>query len=458
MLVLRWAALLAVVASGAYLVVASLGQALGYDESYNLQIVGNLLHTGRYATDGLILPDTAPRLFDYRISTGPVLMLPVAGAAALMGEHVWVYRLAPCLYFALMVLAWFWVGRRVAGFWAGLAAAAAVIAINCTAATYGTSPLLGPGDVLGEIPASALLLGACCLVKRPAWCGLLIGAAVMTKSVALLEAPAILAVVVVLAGRLGAPVLLSGLRTVAAAASPLLAWQACRFVALGPEDAREVNARFVQFFRTGGSGIDGARSGGPWSRLTDQSELLSAPVAVAFALGLLAVAICARRLLVARPDDPSRDVFVLATPVAAVLGGLSVEAWWLFYSDLAHVRHSLLGVYLFAPGVVVLASAALTSVTSARRFAGAAVMAAALALAVGSHLHTYATLPGPSLQDQRELAADLAEGGRDYAFFGRSQLADLTLLGAPQPRQARPRRAASWSSGATGRLPTRSSR
>ena len=50
---------------------------LGYDEGFNLQLVGNLLHGHGYATDALY-PSGHPQLFDYRVTTGPTVMLPIA--------------------------------------------------------------------------------------------------------------------------------------------------------------------------------------------------------------------------------------------------------------------------------------------------------------------------------------------------------------------------------------------
>lgn len=430
----RILAAVALTASSLALVFLSFGQPLGYDESYNLQIVHNLLHGHGYATDRLLAAADEPRQFDFRITTGPSLLLPVAGAVVALGEHVWVYRLVPCLFFLLLVALWFREGARAVGFWAGAAAAAAVIALNTAAATYGVSPMLGPGDVLGEVAAAALLLGACGAVRRPTNSGLLLGLAVLAKTVVLIGLPAVLLVALSVARRSGQPVLGTMLRFAGSAVAPILVWQVFRFATLGSGDAQEVNAHFVSFLRTGGSGISGASVGGPLSRVATQVELVTIPGAVlVLVLAVLAVFGSRGACSQSQEKPPTSQ---LSAIVAAVAAGLTIESWWLFYSGLDWVRHSLIGVYLLVPGVSVLA---VRSLVAAKRrtlhlFAGV-IIAGAFAFAIGMHVRDMARPSGPTLAAQRDLAARLASGNGDYMFSGHSQLADLTLLGAPEPRR-----------------------
>src|SRR5690606_10736307 len=58
-------------------------------------------------------------------------------------------------------------------------------------ADAGISPIQGPADLLGEIPAAALIVWALLVLPRRAWlAGLFIGLAIQTKLIAILVLPA----------------------------------------------------------------------------------------------------------------------------------------------------------------------------------------------------------------------------------------------------------------------------
>ncbi|WP_175985682.1 hypothetical protein [Microbacterium tenebrionis] len=97
-------------------------------------------------------------------------------------------RLIPLAYWALLLVGLAVLGCRIGGRWAALAAVAVPLAFTTGA---GNSPIQGPADLLGEIPAAALLVWALIVLPRRAWlAGLLVGLAVQAKLIALLAMPA----------------------------------------------------------------------------------------------------------------------------------------------------------------------------------------------------------------------------------------------------------------------------
>jgi hypothetical protein len=239
-----WALL---VATALTIVVAAFRASFAFDESYNLQVVLNLAHGHGYATDGLWYGDgTRREAFDPVITTGPTLLLPISAVVLALGEHPWVYRLVPVAFFLLLLVAWGRVGRDVAGRTGMFAAVAGVLIVNTCAATTPGSPLLGAGDVLGEVAATALLVLAVRRLYRPGWSGLLFGLALMSKMLVLLAGPAMLV------GLVLAPSAIErrwprAMTWCVTSAVPVLAWQVVRLVALGP---RLAWARDVEFWHT----------------------------------------------------------------------------------------------------------------------------------------------------------------------------------------------------------------
>jgi 4-amino-4-deoxy-L-arabinose transferase-like glycosyltransferase len=82
---------------------------LNYDEGYDLQAPHNLVHRGFYGTQDLDwrIP------FDFNITTGPAVTLPVAGSFLLFGEGTEQARGVVVLYSALAVAALYLLARRM---------------------------------------------------------------------------------------------------------------------------------------------------------------------------------------------------------------------------------------------------------------------------------------------------------------------------------------------------------
>ena len=157
------------------------------DEAFNLTVPRNLLDGLGYASDGALSGSTITP-FDPRISTGPVVLIPVAAILATGMDPVLAARIVPLAFWALLLAGLGVLGWRIAGRWAALLAVAVPLAFTAGA---GVSPIQGPADLLGEIPAAALLVWALVVLPRRAWlAGLLVGLAIQAKLIALLALPA----------------------------------------------------------------------------------------------------------------------------------------------------------------------------------------------------------------------------------------------------------------------------
>ncbi|MET0932244.1 MAG: hypothetical protein ABWX56_00910, partial [Mycetocola sp.] len=91
------------------------------DEAFNLTVPINLLDGLGYTSDGTL---SGSRLapFDPRISTGPVVLLPVAAVLALGVDPVVGGRAVVLVFYAALLVGLWLLGRRIGGRWAGLAA------------------------------------------------------------------------------------------------------------------------------------------------------------------------------------------------------------------------------------------------------------------------------------------------------------------------------------------------
>jgi hypothetical protein len=376
--------------------------ALSYDEAYNLQIVGNLLHGHGYATDGALFAGR-PKPFDYFITTGPTLMLPVFTVTAVLGEHVWVYRIAPTLIYLGLLLAWWSVGRQLAGprlsQLGGAAAVLGLLSLDTAAIVYDSR--FGAGTVIGESAATLGVLMAIVLRRRPGWAGLCFGLAVLTKVIVLLALPGIIVALVLHAQRPGA--LRAVGKFVAAAVAPVLAWQAVRILAMGWTDAMAANGDFLAFLRRAGAG---APRVGP--HINEQ-------------IGMIGVAGLAAVLLVA----------------GVALAGTAFEVYWLALESQYWVRHSTQAAQLLVPLILVLGVRALASLARpVVRQAFSIGLAALVLIQVSTAARTAWLPPGPSLADQRHVAELVAEHGTAYHFVAGSMVPELSLLDpALEPRK-----------------------
>ena len=251
--VLPYVLLAGVLGAHAALIVQSVFvQRLWEDEALNLTVPLNLLAGLGYTSDGT-LSGSALTPFDVRISTGPVVLLPIALLMGLGVDPVIGGRLVAAGFWLLLVAGLAVLGRRISGLWGTVVAAA----IPLTLHTFqGHSPIQGPADVLGEPAAAALIVWAIILVgRRPALAGLIVGLAIQAKFIALLALPA-LALGLLVARRVPPRRWASALwRPAVMALVPSVLYELAAFMHLGVHGFIQHARQFVYFLLSSGQTV-----------------------------------------------------------------------------------------------------------------------------------------------------------------------------------------------------------
>jgi 4-amino-4-deoxy-L-arabinose transferase-like glycosyltransferase len=151
-----------------------------WDEGIFSRTAANLVQHGRYAFT-IQSPDTL-KDFDFRISAGPTVILPVALSYRLFGISVWSGRLVAGLYLTLAFILLYLSARLL------LPRGPSLLAVLLSLVSTGI--LYWGRTVIGDVPALACFLGGVyCLIKglqeeRPGlffWAGLCFGLAVDAK-------------------------------------------------------------------------------------------------------------------------------------------------------------------------------------------------------------------------------------------------------------------------------------
>lgn len=408
--VLFWVAAAALLAGHVAIAVNSLvTRPFWEDEAFNLTVPRNLLAGLGYASDGALSGSTITA-FDPRISTGPVVLLPVAATLATGMDPVLAARIVPLAFWALLVAGLAVLGWRIAGAGASLLAAAVPLAFTADA---GVSPIQGPADLLGEIPAAALLVWALVVLQRRPWlAGLLVGLAVQAKLIAVLALPAFAVALWVLADGSGWARVRNTLRRswlpLALVALPTALLELAALLSLGPAAFVDHLRELVRFVRSGGQGDAGTTIVQKLSTLADSWSLPAgiAVIGAALAVGLAGIGVV-RRWRSTRASDRA----VIAYALAAAVGALAFVGWWATASRLPlWVRHPAPGILAFFP---VLAAVALWSATRVvdRSWARVAAVVLALIVAAAGVVHVASAFaPRPlTLEQQRQAVVPLAE-------------------------------------------------
>ena len=382
------------------------------DEAFNLTVPRNLLAGLGYSSDGALSGSTITP-FDPRISTGPVVLLPVALLLATGIDPVLAARLIPLAYWVLLLAGLAVIGRRIAGRWAALIAVAVPLAFTAGA---GVSPIQGPGDLLGEIPAAALLVWALIVLPRRAWlAGLLVGLAIQAKLIVLLALPAFAVALWVLSDGTGWARLRDLLRRawlpLVLVAVPTLVFELAALLSLGSAGFVEHLRNLVNFVRSGGQG-DAATS--VLQKLGTLADSWSLPGVIAAVGAVLAIGLAVTGVVLRWRSASAEERIVIAYALAAFVGALAFVGWWATASRLPlWVRHPAPGVFAFFPIIAAVAIWAVMRMPrgSALRIAGVvAASALALVVATGGVLHVAAQF-GPrtllTLDEQRAGVAPL---------------------------------------------------
>lgn len=410
--ILFWAAAVALLAGHAILAWHSLTVwRFWEDEAFNLTVPRNLLAGLGYASDGA-LSGSVITPFDPRISTGPVVLLPVAATLATGMEPVLAARLVPLAFWVLLLAGLWLLGRRIAGRWGALLAVTVPLAFTASA---GVSPIQGPADLLGEIPAAALIVWALVVLPRRAWlAGLLVGLAVQAKLIALLVLPAFAVALWVLSDGTGWARLRDTLRRswlpLLLVAVPTALVELAALLSLGPAGFVEHLRALVRFVRSGGQG-DAATS--VLQKLGTLADSWSLPGVLAVVAAVIALALVVTGVVRRWRTATDAERIVIAYALAALVGALAFVGWWATASRLPlWVRHPAPGVLAFFP---VLAAVALWAVPQLPRrgivrlagTVGAAVLAAIVAGGAVAHVASCFSPRDVTLEGQRAAVAPL---------------------------------------------------
>lgn len=387
------------------------------DEAFNLTVPLNLLAGLGYTSDGALSGSTLTP-FDPRISTGVSVLLPVAGVLVTGIDPVIGARLIPLAYWGLLLAGLAVLGLRIGGRWAALVAVAVPLAFN-SALTI--SPIQGPADLLGEIPAAALIVWALVVLPRRAWlAGLLIGLAVQAKLIALLVLPAFAVALWILSpgrgmDRLRATLTRSWL-PLSLVALPTFLVEVAAFVSLGASGYVDHLRALAGFLRSGGQNYE------PTTITQKIGTLLDAwflPGWLTLLVALTASALIVGGFMIARRREADSDTaippVIQYSVLAAIVGLAAYVGWWATASHLPlWVRHPSPGVYAFLP---ILAAVAVwgmrmlwqTRIRPARVAAVAGSALLVLGLGAGSALHASSTFtPGwETLESQRASVAPI---------------------------------------------------
>ncbi len=399
---LQRALVLALVVVALLVILPSFWAPLGFDEGYNLQVVVNLLHGRGYATNAPA-PSTRPDLFDYQVTTGPTLMLPISAMAGLLGRHVWTYRLAPALFYSLLLWCWWRLGKDTYGPLAGVAAAAGVLAIQGFALTSSW-----PGAALGESTSTACAMAALLAIRHPRRCGALAGLAVMAKVVMLLALPAIAVAVVVEARRRRLRMIAVLTPWSACVAAPIVMWQLVRIATVGWTGNVNADRDFLTFLREDGGGHVGVLSHALAQMLT-LTDVGVALVLVSAGAIIVRWSQRSRRL-------PLGDLDPRLWGAAA--SGLTLELWWLVLEGQGWPRHSIQATQLLLPLLLIGTVAALRGLDRPplRRVLTAAVAGLVVAQLVSVTRSEWFT-NGRTLGDQRQVANLVSKYAQTYHYL-----------------------------------------
>lgn len=382
------------------------------DEAFNLTVPQNLLAGLGYSSDGALSGSTITP-FDPRISTGPVVLLPVTLLLATGIDPVLAARLVPLAYWVLLLAGLAVIGRRIGGRWAALLAVAVPLAFTTSA---GYSPIQGPADLLGEIPAAALIVWALIVVPRRAWlAGLLVGLAIQAKLIVVLALPAFAVALWVLADGTGWARVRAMLRRcwlpLVMVAVPTLLFELAALVSLGFSGYVQHLRALVGFVRSGGQG-DAATTA--VQKLGTLADSWSLPPFVAVVGAIVAVVLTGIGVVLRWRRATAEERIIIAYALAAVVGALAFVGWWATASRLPlWVRHPAPGVFAFFP---ILAAGAVWAVARmperrAARVAGvAAASVLALVVAAGGVLHVVSVMTTETfgLDRQRAEVAPIA--------------------------------------------------
>ena len=409
-----------------YIVSSVIRNRVGFDSAYNLTVPRNLAAGLGYASDGAFQNGQLTP-FDVYISTGPTVLAPLAVGFLNDGDGLLTARILMCVPYIALVAGLARVGYLCARGWGASLAVAATLVFDPLGGT-GFAEFLGPSDVLGETTAAALLVWSLLALRdrasSVAVSGLLLGLAVLTKTIAAIAAPAILFSLIVICWR--REIMGVWMRIVvfsASAALPLVVWQSIILVSLGPSGYIDNLRGQWLFLRGGGSGLETLDTGAAANLVPFLASWYVPIVVVVAAIGGLTL-LAGSALGRAGAEKTLASIFGDGRHRSAVLLGLcgigiTWSSWWVFISDKTFTR----ALY---PGAVFLAAAAFSITLIAvgslagRRVVVAAAVAMALVAGGASTVTVKRTVfPYPDTQrTQWEIGSAIGDPGDSFAYVG----------------------------------------
>lgn len=390
------------------------------DEAFNLTVPLNLLRGLGYASDGT-LSGSEVTLFDPRISTGPVVLLPMAVVLAAGADPVVGARCVCAAFFVALLVALGILGRRIGGRWAALCAVAVPLTLNTAASV---SPIQGPADILGEIPAAALVAWAVVVLQRRPWlAGVLVGLAVQSKYIALLFVPAFaVAVWLQTPGMPWRARIRRLLPPAAGVLAPTLLVELIAFASLGVAGYAAHVRSTAGFLLSGGQSYAPTTVGEKLVTLAGSWFLPAWLVVAAVLAAVVVVGLAYARLR--RQPQRWRELETAASPrdivgigVVALVGTALFVAWWAGASHLPlWIRHPSPALFAFVPVFAAFVVAALRIIGARTAVIGGAALTALVAASTAGHLAAAFAPAWETLAQQRAVATRLADlGGDRYA-------------------------------------------
>ncbi|PFG30680.1 glycosyltransferase family 39 protein [Paramicrobacterium agarici] len=395
------------------------------DEAFNLTVPINMVNGLGYTSDGT-LSGSQLTPFDPRISTGPVVLLPITALVALGADPVIGGRLVVLVFYAAL-LAGLWVlGGRFGGRWGALAAVCVPLGWNTWSSG---SPIQSPVDILGEVPAAALLVWAFVVIRRRPWlAGLFIGLAMQTKLLGALAAIPIALVVVLLTQGSILRRLKRLVICALVAVIPNALYELWKLIALGPAAYLTNLREFYWFFKSGGQNIapvDPTKKlvslGNGWFSPTWLTVICAA---VVLALVCLTIVRWVREIRDGPTDADAGRRERAVFGIAAIFGLVVWFGWWLASTHTPNwPRYAAMAMYIFVPILVAIAIRALIELWQRQRgslVARVTAVAAAVVVAATVSVQTWGHVQisdesrfGEPLAEQRAVASQVAEEDLD---------------------------------------------
>jgi len=415
------AALVVAAAHVSYIIASVALSPVGFDTAYNLTVSRNVAGGLGYTSDGYLL-DHHVTEFDYRISTGPTVLIPLALGFVGHADGLTWARLAMAGWYTMMIVGFAALGRQTGGRWLALLLALVPLSFDVYGSP-GVAELRGASDVLGEVPATGLILVALILTRQSRvvgglFVGIAVGLAVLTKTIAALGVPA-LAIGLLLAHReSGAP---RGRRLslfFLGVLAPTILWQVFILVSLGLDAYRHNLASQVGFLVTGGSGLDGQRSG---TNVREFFESWHAPSPVVVVVTIAGLATVVLAVITARRARQLPGRAFVGALTALVVVALLWVGWWMFLSTQPYSRSLYPGAILLMAALVTGLWWSLGVLSTRMRDARLDWTVAALALSVVVLLPSSQTLaatvsPSETIAEQRRKGDELADASGVIRF------------------------------------------